>query len=381
MVIAVAASEPLDLIKFAKNQLIGSFTDFADQLQSGVPEYILSGTPSSLIGQISLATNRNTCRSWAREGGPPQLDELYAGYCEPYLTSIGEWPGDRTLDPPFSGGQCVTDYTVEVGFTSIISGNPSTLRSTGNQGPIKSISFEEGPPGSGSFPGSVSLSLTVTSDDGSVTNVSTGNCTPGSAGGITVSRDDGLPDVCGDPPPEFGDRPNTPATPLPPVSIPTPGGDDLVIDVQVNPDGSITFCAGDDCITFNPLDTGNGGNPNPFGPSAPGDKGQPGTPETVGAGETAEGQAGDDEYLVGVLVELVSTSGKVNKQPSSTFTVYRASCYVYLGTEGALDQQPEAASVIFPQFFYAPEGSTHYAVRINPGYTLKVTPYYKTFEV
>lgn len=376
----MAATPPEQLLKFAKDQTIGAFRDVADQLESGVPEYLLNGQPSSLLGQISLSTNRIICRTWARGGTSPNLDELYASVCRPYLESINEWPGERTFAPPFDGGQCVTDYTVELGHTSIVTGTPTTIRTPGNQGPIASIDFEEGPPGSGSFPGSVSLTLTVRSEDGSVKSDSTFNCVPGSSGGITVSRDDGQPDTCGNPPPEFGNRPNPIPGPVPPVSIPTPGGDDFVVDVTINPDGSITLCSGDDCITFNPLGDDGKGNPNPFGPSAPGDKGNPGASVTGSPNDSIEGQAPEGEYLVGVLIDLVNAEPFVNRQAGVNFDVYRGSCYVYLGTDGALDQQPEAAAAIFPQFFYAPEGSTHYAVRINPGYTLQVTPYFKPFE-
>jgi hypothetical protein len=186
------------------------------------------------------------------------------------------------------------------------------------------------------------------------------------------------PDDCGDLPPEH--RPPPPITdPLPPTTVPTPGID-IDVDVDIDPDGAIQIEFNiDGDITFSPRQ-----NPNddeefsdPLGPKFPGDKGSPGTPVPVEEGGNANGEAPPGTVLVGVDVEVTQALAPANIQTLPGYVVYRAACYVYLGSGTSLDQQPEAATLISPQFFYAPDGSTKWSVYAGWGYTLLVTPYYR----
>jgi hypothetical protein len=108
--------------------------------------------------------------------------------------------------------------------------------------------------------------------------------------------------------------------------------------------------------------------------------GEPGTPETVGGDEEAEGEADEGELLTGVLVEVDSTPGFARTVQNVSTPTYIGACYVYLGWDGQLDLQPEGQFLVDGQFFAAVPGMTHWRVRSAVGYTLTITPYYAPKE-
>jgi hypothetical protein len=58
--------------------------------------------------------------------------------------------------------------------------------------------------------------------------------------------------------------------------------------------------------------------------------------------------------------------------------VYRGACYVYMGDSDGLDHDPAGAMLRDGQFVLAERDYlTRWRVAANPGYNLRVTPYYK----
>jgi hypothetical protein len=108
--------------------------------------------------------------------------------------------------------------------------------------------------------------------------------------------------------------------------------------------------------------------------------GEPGTPDTVGGDEEAEGEADEGEILTGVLVEVDSAPGFARTVQNVSTPTYIGACYVYLGWDGQLDLQPEGQFLVDGQFFAAVPGMTHWRVRSAVGYTLTITPYYAPKE-
>jgi hypothetical protein len=224
------------------------------------------------------------------------------------------------------------------------------------------------------------LTLQVVRASGSVVTVtsSTGRIFADPVVLKSVRRADGLPDACGDVPDEFdsGDPDPTPdPTPDPvggPIGYPFPD-----FDITVNPDGTINIDFGDGLppVTVDPgLDDDGGGG---AGGSilAPG---LPGETEPTGSGGTNDGEAGEGEELVGVLVRVLSAPPNANTFDNVSATVIRGVGYVAMGYPGRLGVDPTAAVLESPQFFHAQQrGLTAWRVRANVGFNLETTPYYR----
>lgn len=129
-----------------------------------------------------------------------------AGSCKQVPTGLGKY--DRKADceaaiiqPAFEGGQCPVQYNVSTNGFGFSIGGSSSLSGPGNftvQGPVQS------PTASGV--GSTAASWTFESGSGTTVIYGVSGPTIDSAisGTISVSRADGLPDNCGDPPAKCG---------------------------------------------------------------------------------------------------------------------------------------------------------------------------------
>lgn len=365
---------------------------------SSVPESnrIANGTPQSLAGKMAQAAARHGCRRWA--ANPGLVDDKFQAQmdlaCRPYLEDIGEYPFPPEFGKPFDGGQCPGARYFFQGVTAVYKSKatgqnqtlgPVTTSCSGAApyiGPISDLRV-------GAVPGSSTVGVIVTERTGTpqqqVRSVAFGIPPDQIEGNLRLTGGSAAPcpaqpNNCGDPPPNY--RPPGPPVTIPPNPFPfNPGPDiDVDIDVDFGP-GGITIDFGDGPITVDPFpDDGGGGGGGGGGTPAPGDRGNPGPTQDSGDGPP-EGEAPPGQVLTGVLVDAIFINDFVNKTEIPNFvTVYRGVCYVLIGGEPGLELQPEGSTVIFPQFFEAPENSTKWKVIPNKGYRLSVTPYYKEVE-
>lgn len=381
---------PASLASAAAEELAAILRDTRDNVASGNADWIANGQPESIVGKLSQANARQLCRRWAR-GSPSsygrQSDANYEKLCGQYLDDIGEKPAEPKFSPQFTGGQCNTLYRVQI---SSQSRNPNLNCTPGQTltqsfdvrdvpGPIRRVGWEfSGPQGScGETP--IGIRMVIQTDSGPVFAGSPGSNSRGyiasgtRVNSVTVTREDGLPDDCGDSPDRDIEPPPPITTPLPPISIEINPDFVVDIDVQVDVDGTIN-------VTYQPDST----EPVTVPVSPPGEGGPkdaiPGQDEETGtAGDgsdgVAEGEAPEGQVLAGVKVDLVTAPPGANVDFRGG-PLYRGACYCYLGLEGNLDLQPEGAIFRPGQFFFAPEGSTHWRVVAGLGYNLSVTPYY-----
>lgn len=381
-----------DLARWAIDQTVGLLRDSFNAAQSGGPEFIATGEPTSLIGKINQSAMRATCRRWARvkDNLSEDRNAAYATTCQPYLESIGEWPGNPSAETPFSGGQCPgKSYRVRVRRQFAISPSlafPEYILN-GPIGGISSVGVGSGNSAGrqwflthGGTPGQANpLSLGATFNQ--ICSGSPPVCQP-NPGAYTIESITPITgtDDCGNPPVVY--EPSEPVTgPLPPTTV-IDTDFSVDIDVQIGPGGDlvITFDPGSSDPVSGPGDPfadpdGGGG----VEPLVPGDRGDPGDDFDSGDG-VPEGEAPPGKVLTGVLLELISAGSGVNKTDNGDFVVYRGVAYVFMGGDPGVDLQPEGSTVIFPQFFEAPENSTKWKVCVNNGYRLRVTPYYKDVE-
>lgn len=116
----------------------------------------------------------------------------------------------------------------------------------------------------------------------------------------------------------------------------------------------------------------------PIEPPPPG-PGSPGTPVTPSPGSPAEGEAEEGDELVGVLVELLSVPPNANKFQDISVNVYRGIGYVRMGYPDRLGVDTSAAVAQTVQFYHAQQrGLTAWEVVPRNGFTIRVTPYYRT---
>lgn len=112
---------------------------------------------------------------------------------------------------------------------------------------------------------------------------------------------------------------------------------------------------------------------------APAPPGTPGTPEDSDGTAPAEGEADEGEELVGVLVTVLSTPPNANKFSDVSTNVYRGIGYIRMGWPGRYGADISAGIAQTPQFYHAQQlGCTAYSVLARNGFTLRVTPYYRT---
>ena len=372
---------PIELARGSALEVSRLIRDFKDNVDSGNPVYLRDGNPESYIGKLNLATARRSCRKWASEGIGQNggTDAVMDGFCKPYLQDIGEYPGEPTAQPPFTGGQCpgveyngVIEITLwDFDLTEVIGRREITASGGTAVGPIEAARV--GPP-LDSEGRSTTIELLGQNGWETVTsNIS--RRYEGPAKIISLSRADGQPDVCGDPPPEY-EPPDPRPDPGPPSPITIAPDFDVDIDVDFFPDGTFNIK-----FNFGGEGTDPGDDPVevPVDPAPetrePG--GAPGDPVTGTPGSEEEGEAAGDEILVGVLVEIDSAPPNANILFTGAGPVYKGPYYVYLGVEDRLDLQPEGATARQSQFYFAPSDSTHWRVTANAGYTTTITPYYR----
>lgn len=350
----------------------------AAELTSGRdPNYIRDAQPDSVFEAIPLAAARQGCRRYADK------PEQYSGRrqarveraCRPYLDSIG-YGEQPSIEVPFRGGQCSDVYTVNYTL------NPDNAGSTTGflqaRGPIAGIRREQAQ--TGSWITTLGCHGLVLSGSPNCRQIAEQGFAYRNIGGAKAPADGPGPrinsitpcglDNCGSPPPDI----TYPVPPTPgPVREPFVRVPDIDvdIDIEVNPDLTIDVDFGTGPITIDPFgDEGGGG--------GAGEPGTPGSPSDTGAGGDAEGEAPEGQVLTGLRIDFVEPPIGGNEYAPG---VFRAVCYIYMGTAEGLDHDPAGAMLRSGQFVYAEKDFlTRWAVSANAGYNLRVTPYYSPLE-
>jgi len=362
-----------------------------DELERGVkrgfeiandyPGFIADTAPAPPVYRAAKAMTRQACRAWARGSTPirgPVADAVYGPLCEPYLDSIGEMPGDGSLNPPdFQGGQCPARYTVIADRYSLATGALSQANQVLNSnalGPLSLVSGGNDPPPGGCTTGTFSPGTRMVTGGGDTFTVSGSGCSEfhPQFRNIRVTRNDGLPDDCGSLPPTYTPPVTVPGLPpLPPVQLDVPGVGPIGVNVEFNPDGTVTVTLPDlgiEVTKGDPSDT------RPPGELPPGDQGDPGPAAPVPPGGSQEGEAPDGFVLVGLRISnLVAPDSAPRFAPG----VFRGVCYIYMGGSDGLDQDFAGSQVRDGQFIFAErQNLTRWRVAANVGFSFTVTPYY-----
>lgn len=337
-------------------------------------EFIAGPRPNNPVSGPYHDYTRWVCDSYANiptwlttaatVAGAPNVDMGLRLICGEYLgiyTPFGA--------PPFSGGQCPVVYLV-------------TFSNDGS-GPPTATAFVLGPVGGVRVVGPNEFGLyswEVQEGDGDWSRFR-GTSDPDEEWSIdTLSRLDGLPDDCGDPPPVFRPVPGRPADPGP---TPPGGGQPPVFD----PDGNPTFNPGPIDTPFGPVehppidpfDPGSDiDDPDPYPPLPPGNQGDGDDPQDTGPDGEVEGEAPPGKVLVGLKINLLTIPPYARP---FTESVYRAPCYIYMGGESGLDQDYAGSMLRDGQFVFAErENLTRWLVAANTGWNIRVTPYYREVE-
>lgn len=339
-----------------------------------VPDFLAGPEPTSPLPAWQWKSGRAVCDRWARGNRAsilPGRDLFYRQLCEPYLGD--DMPGDASFEPPFEGGQCSVLYLVYATSSGvdIAIGGQTPLQILG---PLSAPAFSTQVIGS-PFPDSTRYRWVFPSDPSKVLQFTSRSSFTPNPGFRIAGRVDGGPDNCGDPESEFdsGDpEPSPDPNPGPvggPTGFPFPG-----FDITINPDGTIDIDFGDGTgpVTIDPgLPGGEDGPP-------PGDLGDAGESANTGEGGEAEGEAPPGSVLTAVKVDILETPPNAREYAEG---VYRAVCYVYLGTSDGLDLEPGGASMRSGQLFLAEaDNLTHWRVNANVGFDLSVTPYYREVD-
>ena len=347
-------------------------------------DFIQNG-PSDGIGGWVRDKYRDRCNQFANLPGWAQaLSKPVAGSlaraCQPYWDDQGT-DGPITA-PSFTGGQCPVLYTLTYSYNTILTDGtlrqPPTQRTQLVQGPVTNFRGEGLP----EF-----QSITVQNPAGQTVTMIEGSCAQGCFANPTIVslvRQDGLPDDCGDEETELQPGPNPPPDPGPlPGPEPTddprnPFGPPLVpIPPFLDPIYGPTPIVGD---------------PDPTGPpggGAPsGGDGLPGDPDAVGdeAGGAAGGEGGEDvdfgeppegAIWVGALVQAVVDSRLGNipgtGPPQTVYpTVIGNASLIYTGARGT-NERLESASTLLARATTALV-LTGCRVQAQPGVDLTVRP-------
>lgn len=288
--------------------------------------------------------------------------------CQPYYEKNNY--SDPVPTGGVIGGQCAISYTFERQRAGP-GGTFSTTGLTSRVGPITGIT--KTPNGAGSFndlytitgPNVVGATTSITYVSGGSTRLlgpllpGTQNydlsCGDGSGSGIQPGQN---------PPPNPGSYPSgeepgldpddQPYFFIPPITLPGPFGG----PTDVPPLPGTDSPAGD--------------------PPTPG---APGTPEETDGATPAEGEADEGEELVGVLVQVLSTPPNANKFRDVSTNVWRGIGYIRMGWPGRYGADISAGIAQTVQFYHAQQrGCTAYSVLARNGFTLRVTPYYRSIE-
>lgn len=355
------------------------------EVQETVGEFIANGPSDGIAGYVR-DKYRERCDQaanvppWLLALSPSSRRSLKA-FCDPYWQQSGV--DGFVAEPPFTGGQCPTFYTVNIGGNNFdISCNlvPFTGQVQGVRGPIRGVRFiARTSPLPNPNCGDRGV-FQIQNGSGVWETVAAGGQGGLASAGITsVVRGDGQSDNCGDLPTEIKPGPTPPPDPGPtPGPEPTDDPDGGPFPRIPIPPFSDPF--GDFPFDFPGLDDGLGGGSGGGGGGGapPGDVGEPGQSEDTGEGGDADGEAPEGSVIVGLKIDFAAEPrGGVEYRPG----VYRGVCYVYMGTDEGLDHDPAGAMLRSGQFVYAEKDNlTRWAVSANRGYNLRVTPYYRQVE-
>lgn len=341
-----------------------------------VADFIAGPDPGGLPGHVRNGF-RHRCDEfanlpvWARA-----LSGVAGGsinrICKPYWDGAGV-DGPQVSPPPFPGGQCPTNYLVQV----IDPQGPTIDFSQTLLGPIGAFSVElTGPP-------NFLMIIRVPFAGGIAQGV------VGARGPTVldrqfqqVTRNDGQPDDCGDLPSDLEPGPNPPPDPGPlpgPEPTDNPDPDDPIPFLPIPPFLDPIFgpqpITGPDDSPVGPGGDGSGGG---SGDRPPGDVGEPGGFEDTGAGGDADGAAPEGSVLTGLRINFVTPPVGGNEYRQG---IFRGVCYIYMGTADGVDHDPAGAMLRDNQFVFAEKDNlTHWFVSANQGYNLRVTPYYRVVE-
>jgi hypothetical protein len=118
------------------------------------------------------------------------------------------------------------------------------------------------------------------------------------------------------------------------------------------------------------------GGPGTAPPGPPG--GTAGTPGDTGSGGEEEGEAPEDEELVGLRIVILSSPANA---PQYSDGLFRAVCFVFMGNENGLDLDPAGSVLRSGQMVLAERPRlTKWLVAANIGFNLRITPYYRNIE-
>lgn len=294
-------------------------------VSGGQADYIRSGQPQSTYGKIQQQIARQACRQYADDPAqfPGRAAVLVENACRPYLDDIGYGSPPR-IELPFRGGQCC-DATYAVSFSGLNTAQEPVSGTTNISGKILGSYERSNQPSQPTKTAGVRRELC----SGQVDEIGLITVFESQDTGFEITgvvRIDGLPDDCGNVPPELED-PIPPPTPSPTVEPfqPEPGID-IDIGVEINPDGTINVNIGTGPIQIDPFGGGDGGGgdgggatptQNPKGgPENLGDpiEGGPGTGNDDG--DVDFGAPPDGRVWVGVLLEVTGDGGAA-KLPNS----------------------------------------------------------------
>lgn len=378
----IAAAAALELPRF--------FDDTVEQLLTGEGNYIRDAMPASTTAAIGQAVARAACRQYAAKGPDAVGTEgqRFENACRPYLESLS--PGRAPIfEQPVVGGQCDGQFYSFNLSTATRPNAPSVSPLLRAEGPLNTRVLDV-PASNGNDNGTREIQIfcrrfwfngaaapasgppawrfyatQTTSPGGVITskiinlvNTSTGN------------------DNCGQLPPIV----------RPPLKTPDPVGPsfrfnpspliDIPITVDVGPGGDITFDIGTGPITVDPFpDAPAGGGAGGSGMPAPGDVGDAGVSAATGLNGQAEGDAPPGKVLTGLKIGLTVVPESARE---FRLGVFRAPCYIYMGTSEGLDNDPAGALLEDGQFVFADkEYLTKWRVNANVGFNVSVTPYYR----
>lgn len=369
---------------------------FVSRPPAGMPQLIAGAPPGDPLGNFQRRIGRRTCDRWAageRDGILPFQDSYYRTLCTPYLGA--NMPRPSVIDPTFSGGQCAgVIYSVSGTFTisahlcsngnfvNTTRGNLASFVGVTLTGPVDSITIENFGTACRGIPTGVQCRII---DQGGARNrtfqlnpVQTTFNFQEMRIAPVLTRVDMLPDDCGNGVPTF--------TPAPPVAIPDPtpgpiGGPTGYpfpnLDVDINADGDIVinFGDGEPPVVFDP--TAPGGFGGGSGRS-PGDIGTPSTPADTGSGGESEDEAPGGSVLSALKINLLDVPLAAREYAPG---IYRAVCYIYMGTIDGMDQDFAGSmcadgQIVFPEL----DNLTNWKVVANVGYNLRITPFYREAE-
>ena len=366
--------------------------DLANDVATSLAPFIAGPRPSNPVTGAYHDYTRWLCDSWANvpewarglaEGAASwaEMEMSIGTACAPYLGA-----GAPSPVPPFAGGQCPgIAYTVLI--TGMNAASPPaevTLHiDPGVTGPVScSVEQAEFFPGSSVQTWWVTINGTRT-NTAFVANCSSGpSCVPGQPQ-ISVTRNDGLPDDCGNPRPK---RP-TKSPSCPPDPGDPPGGGDPPTWGPGGPvfhPGPIESPYDEPDIPVPPIDpydpTGGGEDDPYYGPGnpKPGEPGDPGGSEDTGEGGDAEGTAPDGSELSSLKIEFASVPSEARRYVGD---YYRAPCYVLMGDNAGLDLDFSGSLMRDGQLVLAERPRLNkWKVIANPGFNVRVTPYYRKIE-